>query len=271
MEKIEKLVKETATVSTPVIISLCCRKEIKDSFISAWEELQEMSEAKGDVTLGSGYAPSTRALLCDAEGMDKIKLDELSVEHNNATLLFLLDEPISSPWSERAEYVFHPPYGYEAILRHVLRLMGKPVLVPSKDLIRQQAKVCLESLCIPSRLLGHRYLEEGVVKLFFEPHPGRPGLLQEIYAHIAQQYGSSPVMVDRAIRHGVEVCWKKSAPDKLKSIFGYDSRDLLGTPTNGEFLYALFEHLRLLLYPARGEAAFQEQLHFIPQRHGAEE
>lgn len=263
MEKNERSEKAAVAVNTPVTISLCCKKEIRDSFMSAWKEITEWQKACQLIT---DYSPDAQGVIADADS-----IFALPTEWNRSCLLFLLDEPISSLWRDRAEYVFLPPYGYEAILRHVFRLLGKSVQTPSKSLIRRQAKVCLESLCIPSRLLGHKYLTEGILLLFSEPYPGRPGLLQKIYAHIARQYNSSPVMVDRAIRHGVEVCWKKSAPDKLKSIFGYDSHDLLCTPTNGEFLYALYEHLRLLLYPTRGEAAFQEQLRFIAQRHGIEE
>lgn len=255
-----------AVTNSTLTISLYCSKESEAAFMDVWKGLFEMHETAGDITLCSGYVPNAHALICDAEGMEKV--DESPEENTNATLLFLLDEPISSFWRERAEYIFLPPYGYETILRHVLRLAGRTIHTPSKSLIQRQAKACLESLCIPSRLLGHKYLVEGVLKLFSEPYPGKPGLLQEIYAHIAQQYDSSPVMVDRAIRHGVEVCWKKAAPDKLKPIFGYHNHDLLGTPTNGEFLYALYERLRLRLYPTRGELAFQEQLHLISQRHG---
>lgn len=250
----------------PTVISLCCSRENESAFMDAWKELLEV---KGDVTLCSGYIPYAHALICDTEGMEK--LNDVLNKGSDFPLLFLLDDPISSFWRERAEYVFQPPYGYEVILRHVLKLAGRTIHTPSKNLIQCQAQACLESLCIPSRLLGHRYLVEGVLKLFSEPYPGRPGLLQEIYAHIAQQYDSSPVMVNRAIRHGVEVCWKKSAPDKLKPIFGYHNHDLLGIPTNGEFLHALYEHLRLRLYPSRGETDFQEQLHLISQRHGIAE
>lgn len=254
-----------AAVHEPLVICLCCGKENESAFMEAWKELPE----KGDATLCFDYVPNAPALICDGKGMEKPA--DLAEGYNNATLLFLLGAPACARWTEKAEYVFQPPYGYEAILRHVLTLLGKPVQAPSKSLIRRQAKVCLESLCIPSRLLGHGYLTEGILFLFSEPHPGRPGLLQEIYRDAARKYNSSQVMVDRAIRHGVEVCWKKGAPERLRRLLGYDNRDLLGTPTNGEFLYALYEHLRLLLAPACGEKAFQEQLRLIARRHGAEE
>lgn len=265
MEKTEGIVKEAATVNNPAIISLCCREEVSAAFIAAWEE---MAKEQKECQLVRGYCPNAHALICDSEGMEE--LAALPTEWNGSQLLFLLDTP-DSCWIEKAQWVFQPPYGYEAILRYVQALLGKPVQGPSKSLIRRQAKACLESLCIPSRLLGHGYLTEGILLLFSEPHPGRPGLLQEIYRYAAQKYNSSPVMVDRAIRHGVEVCWKKGAPEKLRQLLGYDNRDLLGTPTNGEFLYALYQHLRLLLNPAGGETAFREQLRLIAQRHGVEE
>lgn len=161
--------------------------------------------------------------------------------------VFLLEDgvhPFPKSWRNQAEYAFTPPHAPEAILRHIALLSGNPPSQPSYDRIRRQGAACLTSLHIPRRLLAHKYLLEGIMQLFSEPIPTRSRLLQSIYKEIAEKYHSSPVMVDRAIRHGVEACWKNTPSSRLKSLFGYDAQDLLGMPTNGEFLYALYEHLR---------------------------
>lgn len=161
--------------------------------------------------------------------------------------VFLLEDgvhPFPKSWRNQGEYAFAPPHAPEAILRHIATLLGNPPSRPSQDRIRRQGAACLTSLHIPHRLLAHKYLLEGVMQLFSEPVSTRSRLLQSIYKEIAEKYHSSPVMVDRAIRHGVEACWKNTPSPRLKALFGYDAQDLLGMPTNGEFLYVLYEHLR---------------------------
>lgn len=238
------------------LISLCCNEKEYAAFLAAGAHIST-------VTFISGYSPDAPIIIADEQGAKTLP----NPCPSNA-LLFLLDvlDPL---YTQQAEYVFQPPYGHEAILRHALTLLGKPPLTPSRQLLRTQTSTFLQNLHIPPRLLGHGYLLEGVLMLFDQPYPVRPGLLQEIYAQIAQQNNTSAVMVDRAIRHGVEVCWKKTPPDRLKSVFGYGSHDLLGTPTNGEFLYAVYEHIRSLLTPTRGQAPFFTQLRALHARHAA--
>lgn len=241
---------------TSTLISLCCNEKEYAAFLAAGACIP-------NITFISGYSPDARIIIADGEGTRALPNACL-----HKALLFLLDVS-DSLYTQQAEYMFQPPYGHEAILRHGLTLLGRPLSTPSRQLLAAQTGTFLQDLHLPSRLLGHGYLLEGVLMLFDQPYPGRPGLLQEIYAQIALQNNTSAVMVDRAIRHGVEVCWKKTPSDRLKSIFGYGSHDLLGTPTNGEFLYAVYEHVRARLTPSRGQVPFFTQLRAIHTRHVA--
>ena len=126
----------------------------------------------------------------------------------------------------------------------------------------------LEKLGIGSHLLAHRYLQEGVVFLFDTPYPGRIRLMAKLHEHLAQCFDTSPVMVDRAIRHGVEVCWKKSSPELQRAYFGYGAQDKRGMPTNGEFLFALYERQRQLLFADRGREDFFRCLEKVRSRSG---
>lgn len=274
------------------IVSLCCCRDTEEKFMA-------VKDAQTVLRLMHGFSPEAEAVLVDQEGIGSLPALP------SKTLLFLLEvpkelrgkgrdlnrmdldahgageteaignmgdegntgnSPFSQKWISRAEYIFTTPFGYEAILRHIAHLLGEENAEPSRERLERQITESLRILQIHPRLLGHTYLLEGVVYLFSQSHPRSSRLLQTIYSHIAERHHTSPVMVDRAIRHGIEVCWKKAEHSRLKSLLGYDPHDLLGMPTNGEFLYALYEHLRSLLTPSYGKTAFLRQLRLLSGR-----
>lgn len=239
------------------VVSLCCNPEMQERFLAA---------GNAHLTLVKGFSPEGAAIIGDKEGMQDLpSLPE-------GTLLFLLEGEnqlsiFSLEWINRAENIFFPPFGHEAILGHIAFLLGDKNSEPSREWLKRQVRESLCTLHIPPRLLGHAYLAEGIEYLFSQPYPRSTRLLQKIYRQIGERHSTSPVMVDRAIRHGIESCWKKASPSQLKSLLGYDPHDLLGMPTNSEFLYALYEHLRSLLTPGYGKEAFFQQLHRLSPSH----
>ena len=68
------------------------------------------------------------------------------------------------------------------------------------------------------------------------------------------------------MRHGVESCWRLAGKGVQRQYFGYSAQDKQGMPTNGEFLFAVYEHVRLLLPYDRGQAAFLRELRLINGR-----
>lgn len=215
--------------STPIPkIHFLCREETASAFKAAMPICLENCSLPADIVIADWDGAAAHA--CPQKAW-----------------VFLLEDGVHrfpKSWQNQGEYAFTPPHAPQAILRHIAALLGSPPSQPSHDRIRRQGAACLTSLHIPHRLLAHKYLLEGVMQLFSEPIPTRSRLLQSLYKEIAEKYHSSPVMVDRAIRHGVEACWKNTPSPRLKALFGYDAQDLLGMPTNGEFLYVLYEHLR---------------------------
>ena len=86
---------------------------------------------------------------------------------------------------------------------------------------------------------------------------------------LSQRHNSSPVMVDRAMRHGVESCWRLASKAVQRQYFGYSAQDKQGMPTNGEFLFAVYEHVKTLLPYDRGQDAFLRELRRINAREQA--
>lgn len=107
-------------------------------------------------------------------------------------------------------------------------------------------------------MLGFGYLCEGAAFLYVRQFPSKTRLMQELYPHLAEKFSSTPVMVDRAVRHAVEACWKKGSCRVQREYFGYCAQDKRGMPTNGEFLFVLYERVKLSLQCKTGEGPFKE-------------
>lgn len=114
---------------------------------------------------------------------------------------------------------------------------------------------CLDALSVPRHLLGYRYLSAAVERIRTDAQPMQVSILHEVYPFVAHRYGTSAVMVNRAIRHAVDLAWRRGSVEAQRSYFGYASVDKKGVPTNTEFLFAVCERLRLLLDAEVCEAA----------------
>ncbi len=64
----------------------------------------------------------------------------------------------------------------------------------------------------------------------------------------------------------MESCWRLAGKGVQRQYFGYSAQDKQGMPTNGEFLFAVYEHVRLLLPYDRGREDFLRELARINDR-----
>ncbi len=186
--------------------------------------------------------------------------------------LFLLAERDGAPSEvhDAAAFVFYKPLVLELVLRRIALLLGEN----DDEGGRQgwfvlQAQCSLDALNVPRHLLAFRYFSDGVGLLSEMPYPSRIKLMQQLYPALSERHHSSPVMVDRAMRHGVESCWRLAGKAVQRQYFGYSAQDKQGMPTNGEFLFAVYEHVKLLLPYDRGRDAFLRELRLINDRDNA--
>lgn len=205
--------------------------------------------AEEELLLGEGVADRCRAL---------------------SVPLFLLaerDGRLGADALAAVTFVFYKPLVLELVLRRIALLIGEA----SDEGGRQgwftlQAQCSLDALSVPRHLLAFRYFSDGVGLLSEMAYPSRIKLMQQLYPTLSKRHNSSPVMVDRAMRHGVESCWRLAGKGVQRQYFGYSAQDKQGMPTNGEFLFALYEHVKLLLPYDRGQTAFLRELGRINSR-----
>lgn len=184
--------------------------------------------------------------------------------------LFLLAERDESPHEKAlsaAVFVFYKPLVLELVLRRIFLLLGEEDREGGRHgWFTLQAQCSLDALSVPRHLLAFRYFSDGVGLLADMRYPSRVKLMQQLYPALSRRHNSSPVMVDRAMRHGVESCWRLAGKGVQRQYFGYSAQDKQGMPTNGEFLFAVYEHVRLLLPYDQGRDDFFQELRRINQR-----
>lgn len=184
--------------------------------------------------------------------------------------LFLLaerDGDLRPDMLDAAAFVFYKPLVLELVLRRIALLLGEPDDEGGRrGWFVLQAQCSLDALNVPRHLLAFRYFSDGVGLLSEMAYPSRIKLMQQLYPALSKRHNSSPVMVDRAMRHGVESCWRLAGKGVQRQYFGYSAQDKQGMPTNGEFLFAVYEHVKLLLPYDRGRDAFLRELRRINAR-----
>ena len=64
---------------------------------------------------------------------------------------------------------------------------------------------------------------------------------------IAKRYNSTSSRVERAMRHAIEVSWRRGNLDTINEIFGYTVDFDRGKPTNSEYINSIADHLKIRL------------------------
>ena len=98
-------------------------------------------------------------------------------------------------------------------------------------------------------LLGHGYMVEALL-LCLEDRMYINNITFGLYPQIAAKFGVTASRVERALRHLIEVTWKRSAPEDLEKYFGNTVRFEKGKPTNGEFIARITNVVRQQLISA---------------------
>lgn len=95
---------------------------------------------------------------------------------------------------------------------------------------------------IPPQIRGYRYLREAV-KLAVQNEEAMNSVTKSLYLKVAEKYRTQASSAERAMRHAIEVAWKRIKPGTIDTVFG--TRVYLGTrkPTNSEFIALVAERL----------------------------
>lgn len=102
----------------------------------------------------------------------------------------------------------------------------------------------IHELGVPANLKGYRFLRDAI-SLSVMNMDVMNAVTKELYPAIAEINSTTPSKVERAIRHAIEVVWRKGNLDKLEELFGFTIREDKGKPTNSNFIAIIADKLRL--------------------------
>lgn len=90
-------------------------------------------------------------------------------------------------------------------------------------------------LGFPEVLMGTDYLREAVRQYA----AGKTQIAMEVYPAVAEKVMSSPIRVERGMRHAIERAWERGSLDAQKRYFGWSISAAKGKPTVGECIARL--------------------------------
>lgn len=102
----------------------------------------------------------------------------------------------------------------------------------------------IHQIGIPAHIKGYYYLRVAIFLSVIDKE-NMCLVTKFLYPTIAKKYNTTPLCVERAIRHAIEVAWKKGNRDALNLYFGYRIQNGQGKPTNSEFIAVISDKLRL--------------------------
>lgn len=102
----------------------------------------------------------------------------------------------------------------------------------------------IHDLGVPAHIKGYQYLRSAIAKAVNQPSL-IGAITKQLYPGIANEYGTTPSRVERAIRHAIEVAWSRGKMETLDQMFGYTVNSGKGKPTNSEFIALVADRIRL--------------------------
>lgn len=103
----------------------------------------------------------------------------------------------------------------------------------------------LYNLGVPTYFKGYPYLRDAIVMVTSDiSYLG--AVTKSLYPRIAEKHGTTPLIVEAAIRYTIQKTWKRGNPEYIRRLFGY-AVNLRGgkAPTNSFFIAKVAEVLRL--------------------------
>lgn len=118
-----------------------------------------------------------------------------------------------------------------------------PQAVNEHDLEAQVTNV-IHQIGVPAHIKGYQYIRTAIMMVVHDSSAIN-AVTKVLYPSVAQEYGTTPSRVERAIRHAIEVAWDRGDVETLNSYFGYTIQNSRGKPTNSEFIAMIADNLRL--------------------------
>ena len=123
---------------------------------------------------------------------------------------------------------------------------GESASGPRQHAVETLVTNVIHEIGVPAHIKGYQYVRYAII-LAVENMDVINSITKTLYPKVAQQFGTTPSRVERAIRHAIEVAWDRGDLETLQHYFGYTVSNTKGKPTNSEFIALIADKLRLEL------------------------
>lgn len=97
---------------------------------------------------------------------------------------------------------------------------------------------------IPANIKGYQYIRDGIM-MAIRDMKVLNYITKLLYPTIAQKYKTTSSSVERAIRHAIEIAWKRGRIDAMEEMLGYPMSVNQRKPTNSEFIALIADKMCL--------------------------
>lgn len=104
----------------------------------------------------------------------------------------------------------------------------------------------LSQIGINASIKGFKYLRRAIIMSVEAPEV-IDTITKVLYPNIAKEFDTTASRVERAIRHAIELSWKRGNIEYIDAIFEYTISAEKGKPTNSEFIAQIADQIRLNL------------------------
>lgn len=154
-----------------------------------------------------------------------------------------------------ASYYMLKPFEFERLIGQIFKIAGMSKVnessiamqssgvVSQKDLETTITSI-IKEVGVPPHIKGYVFLREGI-QLVYDDAELLSSVTKVLYPEIAKKFNTTPSRVERAIRHAIEVAWKRGNFDFISETFGGTEHHLNNKPSNSEFIAVVADKIRL--------------------------
>ena len=116
------------------------------------------------------------------------------------------------------------------------------VKVENSSKLVDKVSSLIKALGVPANIKGYKCLQSAIIYCMKADHS--VGIFKELYPAVAKEIKDTPQRVERAIRHAIELAFKREYNHLHHKIFGDTTKFKTGKPSNGEFITYVAEYLK---------------------------
>ncbi len=157
-----------------------------------------------------------------------------------------------------AHYYIMKPFDLDKLVDRIDLLMNSESEEPNRDLYLKNNKIetepenftpyiteIIHELGVPAHIKGYRYIRHAV-KLVIKDMDLLGAVTKELYPQVSEEFDSTPSRVERAIRHAIDVAWKRGSQKALEKYFKNNLNDN-SKPTNSQFIARIADKIMVEL------------------------